>query len=153
MADRTHNPLAFPDELQKLADLITEERTRVERQMHTPGCDRETRGKVEGKCCIAAVESNAATRRALVELTQAYTTLGKEIRMWGDYKATQLDKMSPAKKADVLIRFFQSLPLSARLDIYATLAAEESRRPGGIKLAYDNSFGGSPPAKTASGDE
>ncbi len=141
-AKSLENPLAFPDELQALADMVTSERLRLEGDMHSPSCTRTP----PGRCCVAASGgSNPRTLAALKELTIAYTTLGKELRQWSGHIKTNLDTMSPARKAQVMVQFVLDQPLSARRDIYQVLARREADRPDGLGIALVDRFAGPAP--------
>jgi hypothetical protein len=142
MADRMRNPLQFPEQLQRFADAVHVQQCRLEASMHSDGCKG---GSDPARCCLAAKGGlNKETVTAIKDLAGAYTALGKEIRQWDGHTKTSLDTMSPAKKAQVVVRFILDQPLSARRDIYAVLAKAESDRPDGFGLAVTDKFSTSP---------
>lgn len=124
--------LEFPALLQKVAALVEEQIRRVEDDM----------GK--GLQSSAVKAPDPLHTKMLVELVGAAKSLGGEIRLWDGHQATNLDKMSPARKANVCIQFLLSLPLSGRRDVYSVLAKSEQDRPDGLGLAITDRFAGAP---------
>lgn len=113
--------IGFPEELQKLADLIAEQRRRLEADMNAG--------------LAAKGGPNKDHIYAVKELAKAMSDLGKEMRQWSGHIKTNLDAMSPARKAQVVIQFIQSeLPVGARRDLYEALARMEIARPDSVAL-------------------
>lgn len=127
------SPFEFPAELQATADLCARLRARLETDM-----DRGLKGGDDNS--KAPLKEHAAMLR---ELATATVTLGKEVRAWSGHTRTQLDTMSPAKKAQVVLRFVQDLPLSGRRDFYEVLSRLEADRPDGLTLQLTDRFAGS----------
>lgn len=78
--------------------------------------------------------------RLLVNLATASARIAGELRQWAGKIDTEMDKMSPAQKAQVMIQFVQSLPLSARRDVYHVMAGLETERPDGLRLTLKDRF-------------
>src|SRR5688500_13474148 len=123
------NPFEFPAELQAAADLCARLRARLEADM-----DAGLKGPDHAK---APLKEHAVMLR---ELSSAMTTLGKEIRQWDGHVRTNLDSLTPARKAQVFIRFAQDLPLSGRRELYQVLAGLEKDRPDGLGVVVTDRF-------------
>ena len=128
-AKSPRNPFEFPAELQALADLLARQRARLEADMEA--------GLKSPDAQKAPMKEHALMLR---DLASAATSLGRELRQWDGHTRTQLDTMTPARKAQVIMRFIQDQPLSARRDIYAVLSRLESDRPDGLGLSFTDKF-------------
>lgn len=123
------NPFEFPAELQALADLLARQRERLEQDMAA--------GLKSPDAQKAPMKEHALMLR---DLASAATSLGRELRQWDGHSRTQLDSMTPARKATVVMRFIQDQPLSARRDIYSVLARNEADRPDGLGISITDRF-------------
>lgn len=117
--------LELPDELSKMLAILAEQRRRLEADMN------------------AGMAKNAGPNKdhiyAAKELAKAMSDLGHEMRMWAGHIKTNMDKMTPARKAQVVIQFVQGeLPVGQRRDLYEVLAKMEADRPDGIKLSINS---------------
>lgn len=132
------NPFEFPAMLQGLAADVETLRLRLRAQMHSDSCKG---GDDSSRCCIAAKGGvDPKLPRMLAEVVGAAKALGGEIRMWDGHTRTNLDQMTPARKATIIMRFIQDQPLSGRRDIYAVLARNEADRPDGLQLTVVDKF-------------
>lgn len=113
--------LELPDELSKMLAILAEQRRRLESDMNAG------MAKSGGP--------NKDHIHAAKELSKAMSDLGHEMRMWAGHIKTNMDKMTPARKAQVVIQFIQGeLPVGAREDLYRVLAKMEADRPDRVPL-------------------
>lgn len=146
------NSLEFPAWLQNLQDMGVTLQRRLQNQMHSDSCTAEARQRDPAACCIAAKGGvEPSLTKAYADVVSAAKSLGGEIRQWDGHTASNLDKMSPARKANVCIQFLQSLPLSGRRDVYAVLGKMEQDRPDGLGLTTTDRFSDGP-ARAGSGE-
>jgi hypothetical protein len=135
--------LEFPEMLRALAEDVETLRLRLRGQLHSDGC----KGGDPTKCCIAAKgskgEMDPKLPKMMAEVVNAAKALGGELRQWDGHIRTNMDSLSPSRKAAVLIQFIQSLSLSGRRDVYAVLAKHEQDRPDGLGLTITDRFAGS----------
>jgi hypothetical protein len=134
------NLFHLPDEIEALLKLIAENRRRLETDMNVG--------------LAAKGGPNPVHIGALKELATAMSTLGKEARQWAGHQKSNLDKMSPAQKARVVVQFIlNELPLGARRDLYLVLAKNEAERPDGLNLTVVDRFNNKTSTTPSQADE
>jgi hypothetical protein len=126
----------FPHEMQQTFKLLSVTRERLEADMYAG--------------MAASGGYNDKHMVALEKLATAMSKLGTELRQWSGHQKSSLDKMPPARKAQVCIQFIQNeLPIGPRADLYRVLAGLEAKRGDGVELLVNSKFGSAP----ATGDE
>jgi len=137
------NPLQFPDFLQRLADMADTLQRRLQNQMHSDGCLADARKRDSSTCCIAAKGGvDPKLTKAFKEVVEGASKLGVEIRQWSGHTQSNLDKMTTARKAEIMLRFCQDLPLSDRKALYTELRTAELARPDGLGIDITDKFEG-----------